>query len=554
MAIIPQHIRRQLMRKNHSVVQTILILFLAATFLMAGGCGEKKRPTNEADYDVIIIGGGMGGLSAGAHLASKGLKVLLLEQHHKVGGSTSNFTRGDFTFETALHEMAGGGPGKKDRGLFKLLAACGVDKKVELYELPEFYRSIYPGVDVTMPNNWEGWDATLKETWPDEAAGVDKFHDLCAETMDNFLSLRDLFRYTGFKAFVTKAQVPFKQKTFYEWKDKTMGNLMDECFANEDIKAVVSQLWVYYGAPVPDETSLLLLAATESYLSDGIWHIKGTSQALSNAYAERIEELGGKVIAGELVTKINIEDGMATGVETALGNTYSSRYVICNTDPYQMVFKLIGEENLPKDYVQGIKDMKPANSLFGVYMGLNIDLKAKGYDFTEAIYNTTKDSTVLYDNMMKGDYANGATTITIYSNYGDPIYAPPGKTVVVLHAYSDYNVWPKDQAEYLAMKEDKANELVGLAANVIPELADPKNIEVKEIITPVTLNEYTMNEDGIIYGFYTSVDQWQKIPNDTPIDNIFTASNWTQAWFGVGSCQINGWRAARLILDREGIE
>jgi prolycopene isomerase len=543
------------MRKKHPIAQTMFILFLALTFLMSVGCAEKKRPTHEAQYDVIIVGGGMGGLSAAAHLATKGLKVLLLEQHQKVGGCASNFTRGVFTFETALHEMAGGGPGKQDRALFKLLAACGVDKKVQLYELPDFYRSVYPGgVDVTMPNNWEGWDKTLKDKWPEEASGIDTFHALCSGTMSDFLSMKNLFRYSGFKAFLTKAQVPLKQKTFFHWKDKTLKELMDTCFKGEDIKAVVSQLWVYYGAPVPDETALLLLAATDGYLTDGIWHIKGTSQALSNAYADRIRELGGVVKTGELVTKIKIEDGMATGVETALGNTYSARYVVCNTDPYQMVFKLIGEENLPKDYVQKIKDMKPANSLFGVYLGLNIDLKAKGYKDTEIIYNTSKDSRVLYDNMMKGDFANGASTITIYSNYGDPIYAPPGKSVVVLHAYSDYNIWPKDQEEYLAMKEKKSQEMISLAAKMIPELADPRNIEVKEIITPVTLNEYTMNEGGIIYGFYTNVAQWQKIPNDTPIDNVFIASNWTQAWFGVGSGQVNGWRAARLILDREGIE
>jgi all-trans-retinol 13,14-reductase len=542
------------MRMKRSSIQTIFIIFLAIAFLAAAGCGGKKRPANEADYDVIIIGGGMGGLSAGAHLASKGLKVLLLEQHHKVGGCTTNFTRGDFTFETALHEMAGGGPGKQDRALFKLLEVTGVDKKVELYELKDFYRSIYPGVDVSMPGTWEAWDAKLKETWPEESAGIDKFHTLCSGLMGDLLTLKDLFRQTGFKAFLTKAQVPLKQKTFFEWKDKTAQNLLDECFTNEDIKAVVAQLWVYYGAPLPEATSLLLLAATDGYLTDGIWHIKGTSQALSNAYAERIEELGGDVKVGELVTKIVIEDGMATGVETALGNKYSSRYIVCNTDPYQMVFKLIGEENLPADYVTKLKEMKPANSLFGVYMGLNIDLKAKGYDFTEAIYSTSKDTTVLYDKMMTGDFANGACTVTIYSNYGDPIYAPPGKSVVVLHSYSDINIWPKDQAEYIKMKEEKANELVALAANVIPELADPKNIEVREVITPVTLNEYTMNEGGTIYGFYMNVDQWQKIPNDTPIDNIFIASNWSQAWFGVSATQVNGWRAARLILDREGIE
>ncbi len=541
------------MRRNSTLLK-VFILLIAVAFLATAACANKKRPTNEADYDVIIIGGGMGGLSAGAHLASKGLKVLLLEQHHKVGGCTTNFTRGDFTFETALHEMAGGGPGRADRALFKLLEVTGVDKKVELYELKDFYRSIYPGVDVSMPGTWEAWDAKLKETWPEEAAGIDKFHTLCSGLMSDLLALKDLFRQTGFDAFLTKAQVPFKQKTFYEWKDKTTQELMDECFTNEDIKAVVSQFWVYYGAPIPEATSLLLLAATDGYLTDGPWHVKGTSQALSNAYAERIEELGGTVKVGELVTKIILEDGMATGVETALGNTYSSRYVVCNTDPYQMVFKLIGEENLPKDYVANLKAMKPANSLFGVYMGLNIDLKAKGYAFTEAFYSTTKDTTVLYNNMMAGDFANGATTITVYSNYGDPIFAPPGKSVVVLHSYSDFNIWPKDQAEYLKMKEEKANELIALAAKVVPELADPSIVEVKEVITPVTLNEFTMNEGGVIYGFYMNVDQWQKIPNDTPIDNIFIASNWSQAWFGVSATQVNGWRAARLILDREGIE
>jgi phytoene dehydrogenase-like protein len=541
------------MRKK-STLLTVFILLLAVAFLMTIGCGDR-RPTNEADYDVIIVGGGMAGLSAGAHLASKGLKVLLLEQHHKVGGCATNFTRGDFTFETALHEMAGGGPGRADRGLYKLLELCGVGPKVELYPVPDLYRSVYPdGLDVTMPTNWEDWDATLKAKWPEESAGIDKFHVICSGMMNDFLSLKNLFRETGFKAFLTKAQVPLKQKTFMEWKDKTTQELMDACFTDEDIKAVVSQLWVYYGAPIGEQTSLIFAAATDAYLTDGPWHVTGTSQALSNAYAERITELGGVVKVGELVTKIIIEDGMATGVETALGNTYSGRYVVCNTDPYQMVFKLIGEENLPADYVAKLKELKPANSLFGVYMGLNIDLKAKGYDLTEAFYSTTKDSKVLYDTMMKGDFANGATTITVYSNYGDPIYAPPGKSVVVLHSYSDINIWPKDQAEYLKMKEEKAKELISLAANVIPELADRRNVEVMEIITPVTLEEFTMNQGGVIYGFYTSVDQWQKIPNDTPIDNIFIAGNWSQAWFGVGSGQINGWRAARLILDREGIE
>ena len=99
-----------------------------------------------------------------------------------------------------------------------------------------------------------------------------------------------------------------------------------------------------------------------------------------------------------------------------------------------------------------------------------------------------------------------------------------------------------------------SDELIAVAAKVIPELANPEYIEVKEGFTPRTLNRYTLNKDGVVYGFYLSPEQWQKIPNDTPIPNIFIASNWSQAWHGMGSAQINGWRAARLILDKEGIK
>jgi len=540
---------------RHKWLNSIAIFGLAIlVFSFLYGCTAKEPISHQADYDVIIIGGGMSGLSAGAHLVSNNLKVLLLEQHDKVGGCTTSFERGDFTFDASLHEMAGGGPGKKDRGVYQLLKVTGVGQKVELIELPHFYRSIFPGVDITLPNNWEGFKNALKAKWPEETEGIEKFHHLCASMMDEFMSLKDLFRYQGFKAFITKAMVPIRQRTFYKWKDKTLQDLLDECFKSDDIKAVVSQLWVYYGAPVPDQTALITMAATESYLSDGIWHINGTSQELSNAYAERIEELGGTIKTNTLVTKILMKDGLATGIQTESEDTYTARYVIANTDPYQLTYKLIGEDYFPEKYLQKLKALKPANSLCGVYLGLNIDLAQLGYDDTEIFYSMTKDSAVLHDRMMAGDFKNGVVAITIYSNYGDPIYAPPGKSVVVLNAYSDIDMWPEYGDEYYARKDQMMADLIALAANVIPELADPNVIEVQDGFTPRTIKRYTLNQRGVVYGFYLSPDQWQKIPNETPFDNIYIASNWSQAWHGVGSAQINGWRAARLIMDREGIK
>jgi phytoene dehydrogenase-like protein len=123
---------------------------------------------------------------------------------------------------------------------------------------------------------------------------------------------------------------------------------------------------------------------------------------------------------------------------------------------------------------------------------------------------------------------------------------------VVLHSYCDWNIWPKDQAEYTAMKEEKARELIELAAKAIPEIADPANVEVMEVITPVTINEFTMNYHGVVYGPAATPDQFLMLAPSTPIDNVFMASNWNQ--HGMGPAHLNGFKAARMILDREGIE
>ena len=533
-------------------VQGICLILILAMALVHGCASVPRGVPEKPDYDVIVIGAGLGGLSAATHLGVNGYKVLVLEQHDKVGGCATRFDRGDYTFDASLHEMAGGGPGKEDRGLYRLLELWGIHPKVEFIELPQFYRSVFPGVDISLPSNWEGFKAELKKRWPAESAGIDKFETICGQTFAEMMELRDLYRYGGLKSFFVKAMVPVRQPVFFRYMDKTLQDVMDECFTDNDLKAVVSQLWVYYGAPTPEQSALIGLLATETYLRDGVWHFKGTSQALSNAYAERIRELGGEVKTNTLVTRVIMAAGAAAGVATEDGAVYTARYVVANTDPYQLAFKLVGEEHFPEKYLARLKTLKPANSLFGVYLGLNVDLRERGYDDTEIFYcPSAPDPTALYDKMMAGDFRNGLVAITLYSNYGDPVYAPEGKSVVTLTGYSDMDAWPEYGDAYDALKAKKVDELVALAAEIIPELADPAYVDVKEGFTPRTLNRYTMNRKGVVYGFYLSPEQWEKVPNRTPVPNVFIASNWSQAWHGMGSAQMNGWRAAQLIIDQE---
>ncbi|TVQ85298.1 MAG: FAD-dependent oxidoreductase, partial [Bacteroidetes bacterium] len=91
------------------------------------------------NYDIIIIGAGLGGLTAGAKLAKQGKKVLLIEQHDRPGGCATTFTRKDFTFEVGLHEMDG--PGSRDLKV-KIFRDLGLTDRVTLLDVPEFYRFV----------------------------------------------------------------------------------------------------------------------------------------------------------------------------------------------------------------------------------------------------------------------------------------------------------------------------------------------------------------------------------------------------------------------------
>lgn len=525
-------------------------IFLILTFVLACGCAHAPvAPEKQTDYDAIIIGAGLGGLSAGAHLAVNGMKVLVLEQHHKIGGCTTSFSRGEFNFDAALHEMLGG---EKGTQLGDLLIKAGVYDKVELIRIPQLYRSIGPGVDFTVPADFEGAKKALCEGWPDECRDIERFFETMKKINDDARELEDLYRLDSAMAAGMFLKTIFNQQTLVKHFLTPLGDLLDSYFKSEELKLVISQLWVYYGPPPSKLWSIMFMSANYGYMTEGAFQIKGSSQALADAYAERIREMGGIIKTGTLVTKIHVENNRAQGVTTEMGDTYTARYVISNADPFQTFFKLVGKEKTPKKMADQLKKMKPGNSIVGVYMGLDVEPSFWNCTDHEIFYNTHLDPDENYRTMMEGNYENSASAITFYTNLGDPFYAPKGKSVLVLHAYSSIDKWPKDRKAYLAMKERVADQLISLAENVFPGLKE--HILVKEIITPRTLEAFTMQKDGIPYGWDFTVDQGLRLSNRTPIGGLFLAGSWTNPGHGVSTTQISGYQAARIILDIEGVK
>jgi len=514
------------------------------------GCSAIPKVDGKApDYDAIVVGAGMGGLSAATHLAARGMHVLLLEQHYKVGGCTTSFERGDFKFDAALHEMSVGG-GREKALLFTLLEQAGIRDKVELIRIPDLGRSYFPGFEFTSPAGEKEYAAALTARWPEEAGGIRKFGELMSRVTDEISELRTLYLGNPVKAALTKLALPLRQRTLFKYRMATLEEVLDETFEDPEIKAVASQFWNYHGPPPRRQWALIYLAAHYGYLMNGAWQIKGSSQALSDAYAARIAELGGEVKTDTRVAKILVEDGQVGGVETAAGERFTAPFVVSNADPYQTFYSLVGRDKTPRKMLRKLEEMEPSNSMVGVYLGLNVPIDHFGVREYEVFVNTSLDANAMYDAAMAGRYEEGFESVTLYSNLGDPFYAPPGKSVVTINTYSNKALWPAPGPAYEMQKREMMDALILMAERVLPGLRE--HIEVEVGMTPRTIESFTLNHDGVPYGWNFTPEQHARMDIPTDIDGLYMAGAWTWPAHSVGMAQVSGYMAARMIINESG--
>ncbi len=203
-------------------------------------------------YDAIVIGAGLGGLSGATMLARNGLNVLLLEKHNVPGGYATSFVRGRYEFEIALHELSGIGPPDMRGSLYRYLEYLGVAGRVDFIHVPNLYRSVFPGLDVTLPVGQEALEAKLVETFPHEARGIRRF-------LKRVFDLgRDFGRIARTGGRVNPLTVPMRYPHLFRYLPTTWGHVLNRDVRDPLARAVISQYWGYVGMP-PSKISFLYL-------------------------------------------------------------------------------------------------------------------------------------------------------------------------------------------------------------------------------------------------------------------------------------------------------
>lgn len=513
----------------------------------------KNTGRQDAEFDAVIIGSGLGGLSCAAAFARQGFKPLVLEQHYVPGGYASAFKRpGGFVFDVSLHSTTVG----QRNGSWNLIQGFPEIKDVEFVPHPHLYRAIFPDYDYRVPQrNVHKYIAMLIGYFPEEEQGIRGiFEDM--EGLD-----RDINKYSQAGGQVDMSRFPKDFPYLFKSYTKTWGELADTRLKNPKLKALVSLLWGYFGLPPSKLASFYYALPTIGYLTGGGFYPRGTSQKISNAFVKFIEDKGGKVKLKSKVEKILVKEHVAYGVQTADGTEYKAKVVVSNANAFDTFLKMMDEKEHLRDYVVNFQKYSVSLSSFQVFLGLKKDLVGElGIEDSEIFYATSYDDDAYYKAMLEADVENSGYGMMLYDNVYKG-YSPEGKNTVNILALQGYSHWEKyekdywegNKKEYRAEKERMADILIRKAEEtVLPGLSEA--IEIKEIGTPLTNVRYTGHYRGAIYGWDQTMNNTgpNRVPHSTPIENLYLSGAWTQPGHGYGGVIISGLQCFAAIMQEWG--
>jgi all-trans-retinol 13,14-reductase len=488
-------------------------------------------------YDVIVIGAGMGGLTAGALLARQGLRVLLLEQAAGTGGYVTSFQRDGFTFDATGSFLGGCEEGGE---FHRILAQTGALQHLRFIRV-ETARNIYPdfSLDLHLRGGFEEYIKEVRSLFPEERKGLEEYLGLIRTIGDEIGLLEKI-------TWWRKVLFPFFFWHLIRNEQASLGQVLDRYVHGEGIKRVLSTLPAHLP---PSRLSVLCAAALiAKVLAQGVWYPRGGMGAIPRALETAFVEGDGEVRVKTEVERIEVQGGRVTGVVTRDGDLFSTERVVAAINIRRALGKLLSEEwSTSFGWVHTLEYSLPS---FLVYLGVKMDVDRSALRYFT--YLSPGDAQAEYEQLVRGEMPADPTMIITIPTLLDPFLAPPGYHVVRLMTPAPHRglkEWGwNDRSRYRIIKEEVAQQLVRMAeARCIPGLSH--HITRIETATPLTLERYTANEGGATYGLAPTPSQFGRgrPANKTPIKGLYLAGHYTRPSHGIVGAAISGRFVAELI-------
>jgi phytoene dehydrogenase-like protein len=493
---------------------------------------------------MIIIGAGLSGLSSGLMWLKNttGMKTLIIEKNNYPGGYSTAYEKGGYVFETT----------QLFPDIVDILEYLEIDLPLKRYEKNFMRRVVVDGDNITeyqIPAGSENFTRYLIEKFPDDAG---KISALMEYSVDLFKQVRKLKANATLKDNLATL---FKAPKVIANLNRTYSGLLDKFkITNPKLREVMETFTSFSGVPSDRASAILATGAMLSSMTR-CFRPYGFFDEYPAKLAERFQSLGGEMLFNAEAEKIEVINGAVTGVrikgESAL---ILADKVITTIDPMLAMRQLVGDEHLPKIYIQKLKNTIMSPSSFNVALGLDdkIDMTKLDLDYPYNVVSTGLGTAEkLFNAFLAGNH--GFSKDCFHAAVICPSLTTGAKNTITIRSTPwALNGW-KDLREsnyekYRAEKEKWADFLIDIAEKYfIPDLK--KHIVVKDIATPATYSRFSGSPTGSIYDIASLVTQFgpKRLPMKTPIRNLYQP----KFAHGLYGTMMGGVQVVDLLLDRK---
>lgn len=424
-------------------------------------------------YDVVVIGSGLGGLTAANILARSGRSVLLLEQHYKLGGLATWFKRpGGHIFDISLHGFP-----------------YGMVKSCRRYWSSEIADSIVPLDGVRFDNPM--FSLTTKYNREDFTQLLETQFGIAPETIRQFFDTA-------------------RGMNFYDEQDTTTGQLFEKFFpGREDVVRLLMEPITYANGSTLEDPAITYGIVFSNFMSKGVYVFRGGTDRLIKLMQKEMTQNGVDIAINSPAEKIVLENGKVCGIKVG-GRTIQTSVIVSNANLLNTMFGLLGEEYLDPGFCQQSREVRVNNSSTQVYMALHPDVVVER-STGDLLFSSTAER-FQTDLLLSRDITS--RTFSFY--YPDMRPESKARHLIVSSTNARWEDWADlNDEDYQASKQDLIETTFDALEKYLPNCRE--KIVHAEAATPRTFHHYTMHHHGSSFGTkFEGLEVSRALPQQVP--------------------------------------